>query len=216
MCQSFAGGEESGNVCLRTTRLDKYENNMRRRLVTIATFDQAAQARLAENALKDAGILAAVNDESLVAMDWLLSNAVGGVKVQVWEEDAEQAVAVLDRKFGEGGQGLGNAVSIEELTAQAELEEPEEPIEEAAPETPSAATAELSSDSRENYSRRLVFAGMLGIIFPPVAAYAVYILLNAVFGEGPLSSRGRFNIWVGALMAFSGMAWFSILLGFFL
>ena len=101
------------------------------RLVTIATFDQAAQARLAENALKEAGIQAAVSDETLVAMDWLLSGAVGGVKVQVWEEDAERAVAVLENQFGANGEGFGGAdVAPEELAAQAEAtadgeEEPE-------------------------------------------------------------------------------------------
>jgi hypothetical protein len=68
---------------------------MSKRLVTIATFDQAAQARLAQNALEAKGIKAMVSDENLVAMDWLLANAVGGVKVQVWEEDADSAVVVL-------------------------------------------------------------------------------------------------------------------------
>src|SRR5436309_3053264 len=98
------------------------------RLVTIATFDQAAQARLAQNALREAGIQAAVSDESLIAMDWLLSNAVGGVKVQVREEDAEKAVGVLEREFGANGELLGPAerVDPEELAAEAEAAAPEE------------------------------------------------------------------------------------------
>ena len=54
----------------------------------------------------EAGIAAAVTDESLVAMDWLLSNAVGGVKVQVWDEDAEKAVQLLESRFGERGEGF--------------------------------------------------------------------------------------------------------------
>ena len=79
---------------------------MARKLVTIATFDQPAQARLAQNALEAAGVQTAVNDESLVAMDWLLSNAVGGVKVQVWEEDADRAVGEI-ADHGVGGLWLG-------------------------------------------------------------------------------------------------------------
>lgn len=90
------------------------------KLVTIATFDQAAQAWVAENVLKDAGIKAAVSDETLVAMDWLMSGVVGGVKVQVLEEDADRAVAVLENQFGENGEGLGGAVPPEELATQAE------------------------------------------------------------------------------------------------
>ena len=54
------------------------------RLVTIATFDEPVKARIAANVLNEAGIRVAVNDETLVAMDWLLSNAVGGVKDLRW------------------------------------------------------------------------------------------------------------------------------------
>jgi hypothetical protein len=190
-----------------------------KQLVTIATFDQPAQARLAKNALDEAGIRSAVNDESLVAMDWLLSNAVGGIKVQVWEEDADRAVSVLERNFGEDGQGLGTKISPEELAAQAEAatpEEGEEPdAERPAPSTPSepeSADAPPTPESREDYARRMVFTSMLGLVFPPIAAYAVYLFLNAAFGEGTLSSRGRMNLFVGGMMTLAGLVWFTILL----
>ena len=97
-------------------------------MVTIATFDQAAQARLAQNVLQAAEIQAAVSDESLVAMDWLLSNAVGGVKVQVWEEDEDRAVATLEREFGQDGSGLGPvAINEAEFAAEAETAKRDEP-----------------------------------------------------------------------------------------
>ena len=189
---------------------------MSKRLVTIATFDQAAQARLAENALKEAGIAVTVNDESLVAMDWLLSNAVGGVKVQVWEDDADRAVSVLEQNFGEHGEGLGTKLTDEELAAQAEAAEPEEPdTQPQLANTPDTVDTETppAPESREDYARRLVFASVLGLVFPPIAGYAIYLLLNAVFGEGKLSPRGRFNVYIGGVMAFAGLTWFTILLG---
>src|SRR5262245_49182373 len=90
ICRSFANRECSGIVGVRRMSLEKNGGcAVGKRLVTIATFDQPAQARLAKNALDEAGIQSMVSDENLVAMDWLLSNAVGGVKVQVWEEDAD-------------------------------------------------------------------------------------------------------------------------------
>jgi putative signal transducing protein len=221
-----------------------------KRLVTVATFDQPAQARLAENALKDAGIRAAVSDDNLVGMDWLLSYAVRGVKVQVWEEDADRAVAVLEQNFGEHGEGLGTKISEEELAAQAEaagrededgedtgpeVMEPEiaepAPVKPAAlqePPMPWAARGTIKGiigspkpakplappATRDEYARRLVFTSVLGLFFPPVAAYAVYLLLNAAFGEGELSERGRLNMYVGGAMAFAGLAWFSLILRF--
>jgi hypothetical protein len=178
-----------------------------KRLVTVASFDQPAQARLAQNALTDAGIAAAVSDESIVAMDWLLSNAVGGVKVQVWEEDAEKAVDVLESKFGKDGEGLQGNVSLEELTREAESatpdkgEEPELPSPEPdAPEKPPTAP-----DSRDNFARKLVFTAFLGLVFPPFLFYAVYLFLNAAFGEGSLSSGGRLNLWIGGVTLLTGL-----------
>jgi hypothetical protein len=186
-----------------------------KRLVTIATFDQAAQARLAKNSLDEAGIQSTISDESLVAMDWLLSNAVGGVKVQVWEEDADRAVTVLEQKFGAHGEGLGEAVSPEELAAEAEAATPDDGEE---PVSPADASAPLEAEppsERDEYARRTAFAGILGVAFPPVAFFATYLFLNAAFGPGGLSTRGRLNLWVGGLLAGAGLVWFPFFLGLF-
>ena len=164
---------------------------MGRRLVTIATFDQPAQARLAQSALEDAGIQAAVADESIVAMDWLLSNAVGGIKVQVWEEDADRAVGVLEEALGPGGE-----VDPAELTAEAAAAPPEDrepPAAGPAPDGPAAPPP----DSRDRYARRLFLTAWLGLGCPPLGFYGLYLFLNAAFGAGPLSPRGRFELLVG-------------------
>jgi hypothetical protein len=185
-----------------------------KRLVTIATFDQPAQARLAQNALTEAGVAATVTDESLVAMDWLLSNAVGGVKVQVWDDDAEKAVRLLESRFGEHGEGFGSKVSEEELAAAAEVATPEEGDEPSLPisEDDDKETPTPAPESRENYARRLVFTAMLGLIFPPIAVYATYLFLNAAFGEGYLSSRGKYNLYLGLAMTLAGLMWLPFFL----
>ena len=46
--------------------------------------------------LEAAGIPVFLGDELTIAMDWLLSNAIGGVKVQVPESYAEEAARVLE------------------------------------------------------------------------------------------------------------------------
>ena len=194
---------------------------MAKRLVTIATFDQPAQARLAQNALKEAGVAATVSDENLVAMDWLLSNAVGGVKVQVWEEDADLAVKLLEKRFGEHGEGFGSEMSEEEFAAIAESTMPEDGEE---PEHPPSPHEEHESpppapDNRDKYALRLVFTAILVIItmfiFPPIGflivCYGVYLFLNAAFGDGSLSSRGKFNLFVGAAIILPGLIWFMII-----
>ena len=95
---------------------------MAERLVTVATFHLAAQAAMARNALEAAGIPAVVTDAEVVAMDWLLAPAVGGIKVQVRAADADPAVTVI-RDFEAGG---GRAdIDDDELTRQALAEPPE-------------------------------------------------------------------------------------------
>ena len=74
---------------------------------TVATCSKAEEAHLVRTRLEAAGLRAFVQDESLVQMDWLYSNAIGGVRVQVADEDFEAAQAFLSADAGEGASGLG-------------------------------------------------------------------------------------------------------------
>ncbi len=64
--------------------------------VTVARYSLAAEAQLMKNLLEEEGIQAFLADDVLIAMDWLLSNAVGGVKLQVLESDAERATTFIE------------------------------------------------------------------------------------------------------------------------
>jgi hypothetical protein len=187
-------------------------------LVTVATFDLPPKARLAQNVLEQAGIKAVVTDENIVAMDWLFGNAVGWVKVQVLEEDAERAVAALEESLGPGNQ----PIDPEDLTAQAEaagVDEGEEPpatagesaiadraVELAATAKDAGSTtseAEPTPSERDEYARRMLLSTVFAVIFPPLWFYSIYLFLNAAFGEGPISARGHTRLlWGGAILGF--------------
>src|SRR5947209_1427456 len=64
-------------------------------MVTIANCNLPAEAHAMRLHLEAAGITVFLADELTVTMDWLLSNAIGGVKVQVPEHYAEQATTLL-------------------------------------------------------------------------------------------------------------------------
>ena len=64
--------------------------------VTIAAFTSVHEAHLAHSVLEAAGFDVTIADEHLVSMDWFLSNAIGGVKVLVREDRAEEAKALLN------------------------------------------------------------------------------------------------------------------------
>jgi hypothetical protein len=176
-------------------------------MVTIATFDQAAKARIAENVLKEAGIPAAVADETVVAMEWLLSNAVGGVKLQVWEDDADRAVDTLERELGEHGEGLGQP-SPEEFAAEAEAATPEDDTlvpEPSAPDQP-----EVPPTEREAYARRAFYAALFGVVMPPLLFYAIYLAQVALFGKGALNALGRRQVWAAVgLTVFAVIGWWA-------
>jgi hypothetical protein len=181
---------------------------MSRKLVTIATFDQPPKAQLARNALEEAGIPVVVNDETLVAMDWLLANAVGGVKVQVWEEDADRAVAVLESKLGGAGRDRPDHLPDDEPDDRHDGPDRPAPVATHDEQEPPPAPG-----SREDYARRLVFTSILGLVIPFVAFYALYLFFNAMFGEGELSSRGRSNLSFGGLMTVAGLVWVAVFFG---
>lgn len=64
-------------------------------LVTVAAFSQPYQAELAKAHLESEGIQAFLSDEYVVGINWFLSNAVGGVTLQVAEPDAVAAREIL-------------------------------------------------------------------------------------------------------------------------
>mgnify|MGYP006281632873 CR=1 FL=1 len=66
-------------------------------MVTIDTYDNLADAHIAKGRLEAEGIPAELADAHLVQTDWLYSAAVGGIKLQVAEEDAGRARGILHR-----------------------------------------------------------------------------------------------------------------------
>jgi rubredoxin len=59
--------------------------------VAVASFSQPVEAHLARTKLESEGIPCVVGDENLIRVDWLLSNAVGGVKLMVPRSEVERA-----------------------------------------------------------------------------------------------------------------------------
>jgi hypothetical protein len=64
-------------------------------MVTVATFSFPYQAHAAKLKLEAEGISVYLADELTIQMDWLLSNAIGGVKVQVPSTQARRARRIL-------------------------------------------------------------------------------------------------------------------------
>ena len=68
-------------------------------LKTIASFSFAHEAHLAKSKLEASSIPAFIKDEHTITMNWLYSNALGGVKLQVLEDQDGEAIDILRADF---------------------------------------------------------------------------------------------------------------------
>lgn len=68
---------------------------MEEKLVTVMTFSTLWEAEMAASKLESEDILVYLKDGDTVNMNWLLSNAVGGVKVQVAGGDLKKSKEIL-------------------------------------------------------------------------------------------------------------------------
>jgi hypothetical protein len=64
-------------------------------LVTVGVFNSPPQAHIARNHLEAEGIDALVIGDDSVLAHWLVLDSHGGVRLQVFEKDAEQARRIL-------------------------------------------------------------------------------------------------------------------------
>ncbi len=62
---------------------------------TIKTYRDVVDANVDKGYLESKGIECHLNNEQMISADWLLSQAVGGVELQVKKESAEEALSLL-------------------------------------------------------------------------------------------------------------------------
>jgi hypothetical protein len=70
------------------------------KLVTLRQYVNVPEALVAKSILDSAGAECFLFDENVVRINWFLSNAVGGIKLRVGEEDVAAAAALLDHGRG--------------------------------------------------------------------------------------------------------------------
>lgn len=65
-------------------------------MITIARFQYTSEAIIIQGRFEAEGIETFLADSMTINTDPLISNAIGGVKLQVWEKDNEKAKAILE------------------------------------------------------------------------------------------------------------------------
>lgn len=147
------------------------------KLVTIGTFYTVVEATFALNQLEAEGVKAVLADTASVEVMWYLTEAIGGIKLQVMEEDADRAISILDSHdrelVDEGEQRPGGAVDADFDP------EPDETWENV-----------YESETDETVDRALR-AARLGLIFLPLQVYSIWLLIGILLDRERLSPANR-------------------------
>ena len=65
------------------------------KMVTVKTFENYFSANILLTRLQDCGIVCFLKDEFTVTIDPILSNAIGGIKLQVREDQLTETMSIL-------------------------------------------------------------------------------------------------------------------------
>jgi hypothetical protein len=165
-------------------------------LVTLATFNDTVEANLAKNYLEEAGFPAFLADEETVNMDWLLGNAVGRIKLQVGDRDAEAARTLLSQH---GHLEAPAAIGPEEIRFESSQAGPS-PESEDQEEDQDADEFEPTQTTRDKNAERAFRGAIFGVLFFPLQFYVFYLLLKVFISEEPLGDRARRKAIIAAII----------------
>lgn len=71
-------------------------------LITLCRYRDLPEALIAHSKLRAEGFACFLADDNIVRFNWYLSNAIGGVRLRVREDDAESALSVLGQEIPKG------------------------------------------------------------------------------------------------------------------
>lgn len=69
---------------------------MESKFYQLASFEYVADVQIVKGKLESEGIPVFLRDENTLNSDPLISNAIGGVKLQVYSKDKDRAIAIYD------------------------------------------------------------------------------------------------------------------------
>lgn len=139
--------------------------------VTIGRYSTVHEALIVKGTLESHDLEVQLLDAETVGVDWLLSNAIGGVRVQVKEARRAVALEILGEQPPESADSDSS-------------QEPDEPARDRG--------ALLSEDAK-----RALVAALLGFMVPVVPnLYSLY--LAATFAKSWGEAPRRARLWVGA------------------
>jgi hypothetical protein len=160
---------------------------------TVATFWSPNEAQLARALIESEGIQVVLMGYEAISSDWLLSNAIGGVQLQVPEAKVDQAVAILEDSGPFGRRSLVSATGEVESGDGSDDEGLEDSYEVVDEDRAQPTEKEESID-------RFVKTSILSWIFFPLSLYALWLLLSVLTNPEPVGEKYTRKVWIATLI----------------
>jgi hypothetical protein len=159
---------------------------------TIATFWNPNEAQLARALIEAEGVQVVLMGYEAISSDWLLSNAIGGVQLQVPQAQVDYAVNILEDSGPFGRRSLVSATGEGGLDDG--LEEGPEDSSEVVEEDQTQPTA------KEESIDRFIKTSILSWIFFPLSLYALWLFLSVLTNPDPVGEKYTRKLWIGTLI----------------
>lgn len=162
-------------------------------LITVGTYWDPVEARLARIHLEAAGIRSVLQNEHSVTMNWLeFANASKGVQLQVDPADVEEAINELERKspdsdeIGDEWEAGSSEINDEE---DQHFVEGVDLAEDAYPQETAKDSAPLNL--REQRIERAYLTAVFGLVFLPLEFYSTYLWGVSLISDEPIRPMMR-------------------------
>jgi hypothetical protein len=157
-------------------------------MVTIATFGEPLEANLAKGYLESAGIPAFLADEQTVGIAWHLTNAIGGIKLQVADDRADEAQSILAERSSTKPD------APEPLDITDTTDAPDATIPDPSPTLSyeAAGTEDeqgLEPTNRERNADRAWRGALFGLLFFPLELYVFWLLIKVFTSDERVNPR---------------------------
>ncbi|MFN7734275.1 MAG: putative signal transducing protein [Pirellula sp.] len=160
---------------------------------TVATFWNPNEAQLARALIESEGIQVVLMGYEAISSDWLLSNAIGGVQLQVLESQVDRAVAILEDSGPFGRRSLVSGTGEGEVDDGSDGEGFEDSREEVDDDRAQLSEKEESVD-------RFLKTSILSWIFFPLSLYALWLLWSVLDNPEPVGEKYTRKVWIGTLI----------------
>lgn len=190
-------------------------------LVTVASYPNPQEASLAKDALLGEGIAAYITGAETVNTLWHVGSALGGVKLQVAQDDVQRAEEVLNQSVEkrestpawicpdcgsevDAGFEVCWSCGFTRETGSASLEVSRQRDARSVVDStdPAEEPADVSTAKGDEIARRAWRAAVIGIGFTPLLLYSAWLIVRAYRHElSPAAERGTY----GAIAIIAGM-----------